>query len=49
MGYTKVALEDKILEMYPEVRKHGISVYRSGNSSKISNWSEETFRRCFLC
>jgi hypothetical protein len=26
MGYTKVALEDKILEMYPEVRKHGISV-----------------------
>jgi len=26
MGYTKVALQDKILEMYPEVRKHGISV-----------------------
>ncbi len=26
MGYTKVALEDKILDMYPEIRKHGISV-----------------------
>ncbi len=26
MGYTKVALEDKILEMYPEIRKHGIAV-----------------------
>jgi hypothetical protein len=93
MGYTKVALEDKILEMYPEVRKHGISisldfdenknayivkfkkddreltthlekkdaddcmnninvyilVSRSGNSSRISDWSKDTFRRCFLC
>jgi hypothetical protein len=26
MGYTKVALEDKILEMYPEIQKHGISI-----------------------
>lgn len=26
MGYTKIALEDKILEMYPEIRKHGIAV-----------------------
>jgi hypothetical protein len=26
MGYTKVALEDKILEMYPEIAKKGISV-----------------------
>lgn len=26
MGYTKIALEDKILEMYPEIAKHGISV-----------------------
>jgi hypothetical protein len=26
MGYTKVALEDKILEMYPEIAKNGISV-----------------------
>jgi hypothetical protein len=25
MGYTKVALEDKILEMYPEIREHGRS------------------------
>ena len=26
MGYTKVALEDKILEMYPEIARQGISV-----------------------
>jgi hypothetical protein len=26
MGYTKAALEDKILEMYPEIRKYGISM-----------------------
>lgn len=26
MGYTKVALEEKLLQMYPEVTKHGISV-----------------------
>ena len=25
MGYTQVALEDKILEMYPEIREHGLS------------------------
>lgn len=26
MGYTDVALKDKIMEMYPEVERHGISV-----------------------
>lgn len=26
MGYTQIALEDKILAMYPEVTKHGIAV-----------------------
>jgi hypothetical protein len=26
MGYSDVALEDKILEMYPEIRRYGISV-----------------------
>ncbi|MEW5743884.1 MAG: hypothetical protein AB1805_00400 [Nitrospirota bacterium] len=26
MGYTQVALENKILEMYPEIEKHGISM-----------------------
>ena len=26
MGYSQVALEDKILEMYPEIRKHDISL-----------------------
>lgn len=25
MGYTQVALEDKILEMYPEITTYGIS------------------------
>ncbi len=26
MGYTKVALENKILEMYPEIAGHGLSI-----------------------
>ncbi|MEW6052424.1 MAG: hypothetical protein AB1552_01360 [Nitrospirota bacterium] len=26
MGYTKDALQDKILEMYPEIFQHGITV-----------------------
>ncbi len=26
MGYTVVALKEKIMEMYPEISKHGISV-----------------------
>lgn len=26
MGYTNVALKDRIIEMYPEVGKHGITV-----------------------
>ncbi len=26
MGYTQVALEDKLLEMYPELERNGIAV-----------------------
>jgi hypothetical protein len=26
MGYTKVALQDKIIEMFPDITKHGIAV-----------------------
>jgi hypothetical protein len=26
VGYTKVALEEKILQMYPEITKHDVSV-----------------------
>jgi len=26
MGYTNVALKEKVLEMYPEITKYGISV-----------------------
>jgi hypothetical protein len=26
MGYSNVALKDKIIEMYPEIEKQGISV-----------------------
>lgn len=26
MGYTNVALKDKIMEMYPEIAQHGITV-----------------------
>jgi hypothetical protein len=25
MGYTQVALEDKLLDMYPDIRKHGLT------------------------
>lgn len=34
MGYTIVALKDKILEMYPDVTKHGISVGLVFNEEK---------------
>ena len=34
MGYTQVALEDKILEMYPEISRSGISPRLSFDSSK---------------
>jgi hypothetical protein len=36
MGYTKVALEDKILEMYPEIRKHGISISLNFDEKKTA-------------
>jgi len=26
MGYSNVALKDKIMEMYPDIEKHGIAV-----------------------
>ena len=26
MGYSSVALKDKVLEMYPEIGRHGLSV-----------------------
>ncbi len=34
MGYTQVALEDKILEMYPEITKNGISPRLSFDAGK---------------
>jgi hypothetical protein len=34
MGYTNVALKDKIMEMYPEIEKHGISVGLDFNQEK---------------
>ncbi len=34
MGYTIVALKDKILDMYPDVAKHGISVGLVFNEEK---------------
>jgi hypothetical protein len=34
MGYTNVALEDKIIEMYPDISKNGISVGLDFNKSK---------------
>ena len=34
MGYTIVALKDKILEMYPEIMKYNISVSLEFNEEK---------------
>lgn len=34
MGYTIVALKDKIMEMYPEIEKNGISVGLSFDEQK---------------
>ena len=34
MGYTNVALKDKIMEMYPEIAKHGISVSLDFDTTK---------------
>jgi hypothetical protein len=34
MGYSDVALEDKILEMYPEIRTYGISVNLTFDKAK---------------
>ena len=34
MGYTQVALEDKILEMYPEIREYGLSPRLSFDKDK---------------
>jgi len=34
MGYTQVALEEKIFEMYPEIREHGISVSLTFDQTK---------------
>ena len=34
MGYTLVALEDKLLDMYPDIRNYGISPRLSFDESK---------------
>jgi hypothetical protein len=34
MGYTIVGLKDKILEMYPELERHGVEVSLSFNAEK---------------
>jgi hypothetical protein len=34
MGYTNVALKEKIMEMYPEIKTHGISVGLDFNREK---------------
>ena len=34
MGYTNVGLKDKIMEMYPEVERHGIAVSLDYNEEK---------------
>ena len=43
MGYTNVALKEKILEMYPEIRQHDLSVGLDFNVQK--NAYIVTFKR----
>lgn len=43
MGYTNVALKDKITEMYPEIEKHGGAVSLDFNKEK--NAYIVTFRK----
>ena len=43
MGYTVVALEDKIMEMYPELTEKGIAVsleFSSGKNAYIVKFSK---------
>lgn len=44
MGYTNVALEDKIFEIYPEIREHGIStgiIYDEGKNSFVVKFQKD--------
>lgn len=44
MGYTIVALKEKIMEMYPEIEKHGISVgltFDEGKNAYIVKFEKE--------
>ena len=44
MGYTNVALKDKIMEMYPEINKHGISVgldFSQGKNAYIVTFKKD--------
>ncbi len=34
MGYTNVALKEKVMEMYPEIRQHDLSVGLDFNAQK---------------
>jgi hypothetical protein len=34
MGYTQVALEDKLLEIYPELEEHGVKLALSFDGEK---------------
>jgi len=44
MGYTNVALKEKIMEMYPEISKHGISVgldFDAGKNAYIVKFKKD--------
>ncbi len=44
MGYTNVALKDKIVEMYPDIEKHGISVsldFDTGKNAYIVKFKKD--------
>ena len=44
MGYSNVALKDKIVEMYPDIEKHGISVsldFDTGKNAYIVKFKKD--------
>ena len=48
MGYTQVALEDKLLDMYPEIQKNGISValeFDEGKNAWVIHFTKGNHKR----
>ena len=48
MGYTQVALEDKLLEMYPELERNGVAVtleFDKGKDAWVIHFTKGSHKR----